>query len=172
MEFEVSHELDAPMDALELALMSPELASELLARVDSMQDISVQSSEVSEDVIARTWRFEAKAPLKILAAYDVTREMMIWDEVWEYNRKTHVASFHIVPRPGVDLDANWRKRIQSGGRYQLDPIGDGRTRRTVVGHMDIGLRMVGPMVERLAVSELRKAYAAEAEALLSLCSLV
>lgn len=172
MDFEVSHELDAPLDALELALMSPDLSSELLSRVDSMATIDVQSHEVSDERIARTWRYEAKAPLKILAAYDVTREMMIWDEVWTYDRTTHLASFHIVPRPGVDLDANWRKRVKSGGRYQLDPLSDGRCRRTVVGHMDIGLRMIGPMVERLAIAELRKAYAAEAEALLSLCSLV
>ena len=172
MEYDISHEIDAPLDALELALMSPDLASELLARVDSMAAIDVRAHEVSDARIHRTWRFEAKAPLKILSAYNVTREMMIWDEVWDYNRTTHVASYHIVPRPGVDLDANWRKRIQAGGRYQLDAIGDGRTRRAVVGHMDIGLRMIGPMVERLAIGELRKAYAAEAEALLSLCSLV
>jgi hypothetical protein len=172
MEYEISHELDVPIDALELALMSPDLASELLQRVDSMGAIDLKAHEVSDERIARTWRFEAKAPFKILAAYDITREMMIWDEVWEYNRATHVASFHIVPRPGVDLDANWRKRVSAGGRYQLDPLSDGRSRRTVVGHMDIGLRVVGPVIERLAIKELRKAYDAEAEALLSLCSLV
>ncbi len=172
MDFEVSHELDAPVDALELALMSPDLAAALLARVDSMRAIEVQSHEVSDQRITRTWRFEAKAPLKVLSAYEITREMMVWDEVWDYHRATHVASFHIVPRPGVDLEAPWRKRVSAGGRYQLDPLSDGRCRRTVVGHMTIDLRVVGPMVERLAVAELRKAYAAEAEALLGLCSLV
>ena len=172
MDFEVSHEIDAPLDTLELALMSPDLASELQRRVPSMAAITVQSHEVTDEQIQRTWRFEAKAPLKILSAYDVTREMMIWDEVWDYSRTTHIAEFHIVPRPGVDLDANWRKRIRSGGRYQLDPLSDGRCRRTVVGRMDIDLRMIGPVVERVAVAEMRKAYAAEAEALLSLCSLV
>ncbi len=172
MDFEISHELDAPIDAIELALMSPDLAGCLLERVDAMGAIDVREHEVSDTQFRRTWRFEAKAPLKILSAYDVTREMMIWDEVWEYDRTTHVASSHIVPRPGVDPDANWRKRLQSGGRYSLDRLGDGRARRTVVGHMKIGLRMIGPMVERIAVGELRKAYAAEAEALLSLCSLV
>ena len=172
MEYEISHELDAPLDALELALMSPDLATELLQRVDSMGSIDLTAHEVSEQRISRTWRFEAKAPFKLLEAYDITRDMMIWDEVWDYNRTTHVASFHIVPRPGVDLDANWRKRVRAGGRYQLDALSDGRSRRTVVGHMDIELRVVGPMIERLAIAEIRKAYAAEAEALLSLCSLV
>ncbi len=172
MDYEISHELDVPLDALELALMSPDLASELLARVDTMRSIDVQAHDVSAEEIARTWRFEAKAPFKALAQYNVTREMMIWDEVWAYSRTTHVATFHIVPRPGVDLDANWRKRISAGGSYQLDALSDGRTRRTVAGHMDIDLRMVGPVIERLAIAELRKAYAAEVEALLSLCSLV
>ena len=172
MEYEYSHELDARIDAVELALMSPDLAAELLSRVDSMAAIDVVSHDVTDDRISRTWRFEAKAPFKILSAYDVTREMMVWDEVWDYNRVTHVASFHIVPRPGVDPDAAWRERIDAGGKYQLDPLGDGRSRRTVIGHMPIGWRVIGPMVERLALAELRKAYAAEAEALQSLCSLV
>jgi hypothetical protein len=171
MRFDISHELDVPVDTLELALMSPELAARLAERVDSMDSIAVVSHEVSAESIKRVWRFQAKAPLRVLSAYQVTREMMIWDEVWSYDRKTHVASFHIVPRPGVDPDANWRKRIDAGGTYQLDPLADGRTRRSVSGQMSIDLTMIGPVVERVAVAELKKAYAAEADALASLCSL-
>jgi hypothetical protein len=171
MRYDISHELDAPVDALELALMSPDLAARLSERLDSMETIIVQSHEVSDDAIRRVWRFQAKAPLSILRSYQVTREMMVWDEVWSYDRKTHVARYHIVPRPGVDPDANWRKRVEAGGSYQLDPLADGRTRRTVSGQMAIDLKVIGPMVERLAIAELKKAYAAEADALTSLCSL-
>ena len=57
------------------------------------------------------------------------------------------------------------------GEYQLDPLADGRTRRTVRGDIRVDLKVIGPVVERIAVAELRRAFAAEALALGSLSTL-
>ena len=77
----------------------------------------------------------------------------------------------MVPRGEDAGDAPWRRHFSSEGSYHLEPLEDGRTRRTVRGEMAIHLKLIGKVVERIAVAELRKAYDAEAEALRTLCTL-
>jgi hypothetical protein len=171
VQFEFRHEIDAPLDALESALMSPELGPLLGDKVDFLESVDAREHDVESDEFRRIWHFQAKAPLKILRGYNVTRDMMMWDEHCTYRRQNHVGAWHVVPRAGIDPDANWRNRFSAKGTYQLDPIEDGRTQRTVNGDISVGLKLIGRVVERLAVAELRRAYDAEADALRSLCEL-
>lgn len=170
MQFEISHELDAPLDALELALMSPDLGPLLGHAMDNVESVQTVAHELDSGTFHRVWRFQARAPLKILRGYDITRDMMSWDEEWTYDKRDRSAAFAVVPRPTVDMDAPWRRHFEARGSYRLDPLSDGRTRRTVAGTIRIDLKLVGRLVERLAVAELEKAYEAEAGVLLSLCS--
>jgi len=168
VQFSISHELDMPIDAVELALMSPDLAAAFAERWDGVSDIDRIRHEVQGPRIERVWRCQARSPLKVLKGYEITRDMLTWEEHWTYERPDHSGSWYIVPRPGVDPDAAWRARFQMRGDYQLDPLADGRTRRTVRGDVRVDLKVVGSVVERIAVAELRKAFSAEAEALGSL----
>jgi hypothetical protein len=171
MQFEISHEFDAPLDAIELAMMSPELGPLLARNMGNLESVQAVEHAVGEGEFRRVWRFQARSPLKVLEAYNLTREMMIWEEHSVYQREAHTADWFVVPRPGHDPDAAWRKGFSNKGTYQLDPLSDGRTRRTVVGHFAIPLKLIGGMIERIAVAEVRKAYDAEADALRSLCFL-
>lgn len=160
-----------PIDAVELALMSPELASAFAERWDGVSAIERIEHEVEGDRIARIWRCQARSPLKVLKGYEITRDMLTWEEHWSYDRSDHQGRWHVVPRPGVDPDAPWRARFEMKGAYVLDPLTDGRTRRTVRGDVRVELKVVGAVVERVAIAELRKAFSAEADALGSLSTL-
>ena len=168
MRFEFSHEFDAPLDALELAVMSPELASRVGRGWDSIESVETVKHRLQEETFERVWRFQAKAPLKVLKGYDVTREMMAWHEHSTYQRREYTAEWSIVP---CDPAARWRDYFNANGTYQLDPLADGRTRRTVVGHLDIRVKMLGKVLARVALTEVKKAYEAEATALRALCEL-
>jgi hypothetical protein len=172
VRFEFTHEFDASVDVLELAFMSPDLGRLLGERMASIESVEPRMHDVGASEFRRVWRFQARAPLRILRGYEVTRDMMTWDEHCTYRLGGHEADWWVVPRPEVEPEAPWRRRFNAGGIYRLDPLEDGRTRRTVKGDITIGLALIGPMVERLAVAELRKAYDAEADVLRTLSSLV
>ena len=151
--------------------MSPALGPMLGEKLDMLESVHAQSHDVADDEFRRVWRFQARAPLKILSGYNITRDMMMWDEHTRYRLKKHMGEWHVVPRPGIDPDAPWRQSFSAKGTYQLDPLSDGRTRRTVAGDIFVKLKLIGKMVERVAIAEMRKMCAAEAEALEALCSL-
>lgn len=170
VHFSISHELDAPLDALELAILSPDLGPLLGDAMESLASVETRTHEVDGDRFHRVWRFQARAPLKALRGFSVTKEMMVWDERWTYRRSHHEATWSIWPRPDVEAEAPWRRHFQAEGKYHLDPLSDGRTRRTVSGDLKVALKVVGPLVERMALKELKRAYAEEAKLLLELCS--
>lgn len=171
MRFEFIHEFDAPLDALELAMMSPELGGTLARALDAIESIQVVEHELCDGVFRRVWRFQGRAPLELLSGREITRDMMTWDERSSYRLSEHSGEWHVVPRPDVDPDAGWRRHFRAEGRYLLDPLREGRTRRKVVGDLVVDVKVVGRVVERLALTELRKAYDAEAEALRALSTL-
>ena len=127
MRFDISHEFDVPLDALELAMMSPDLAAMMSRHWDGIESIKAVTHELSDDTFERVWCFQAKAPLKALQGYNVTREMMAWHEHSSYRRADHTAEWHIVPK---DPSARWREYFTAKGTSQLTPLADGRTRRT------------------------------------------
>ena len=169
MRFEFSHEFDAPLDALELAIMSPDLAGMLARHWSAIESVKTVSHNLQIDVFERVWRFQARAPLKLLQGYEVTREMLAWHEHVSYRRGDHSGAWRIVP---CDPSGRAKNYFAASGSYQLDPLEDGRTRRTVIGELKIRVKVVGKVLERVALAEVRKAYDAEADALRALCSLV
>jgi hypothetical protein len=171
VQFEIIHEFDAPLDAIELAMMSPDLAPRLLERMASLESVQPVKHDIDEREFRRVWRFQARAPLKILEGYNVTRDMMTWDEHSVYRLDEHRADWFVVPRGDAALDAPWRKHFSASGRYRLEPLPDGCTRRVVNGELTIHLKLIGAMVERIAMSEVRRTYDAEADALRALSSL-
>jgi hypothetical protein len=171
VQFEIHHEFDAPLDVIELAVMSPDLGPLLGHQLSSLESVEAISHTVDAREFRRVWRFQAKAPLKILKSYGVARDMMTWDEHSTYRLDDHTGDWYVVPRGDSTPEAPWRKHFRAAGTYHLDPLSDGRTRRTVIGDFDVQLKVIGAMVERIAIAELRKAYDAEAEALRTLCTL-
>jgi len=167
LHFEITHELDAPLDAVELAVLSPDLGA-MMARL--LQATNIASVETVEHSLAggelrRVLRFQANAPLAIFRGYDVAREAMSWEEESVYRMAEHASTWTVAPRE------QFRRYFRSSGTYRLERAPDGRTRRTVEGDIEIKAGVLSPLVCRMALVEVRKTYDVEAETLRRLSTL-
>jgi hypothetical protein len=171
VQFEISHEFDAPLDVVELALMSPDLGRLLADRFAQMESVQAIEHTVDGREFRRIWRFQAKVPLKALQGYRAPRELLNWDDHSSFRLDDHNGQWNVVPRGDGNPDASWRKRFRAAGSYHLARLEDGRTRRTIVGELEVSVKVVGTVLERGVLLELRKAYDAEADAIRSLCAL-
>ncbi len=169
MQFAISHDFDAPLESLEQAVMAQDLGPLFARQYEAIETVEALEHEVDEACFRRVWRFRAKAPLKVLSGLKISRQMLSWDEHSRYGRASHRATWHVIPQGDDSPRAHWRKHFNAAGSYQLDSLAAGRTRRTVKGELVVRPRLIGVLVERAAIAELRRAYAAEAAALRLLC---
>jgi hypothetical protein len=166
VRFEIIHELDAPLDAVELAVLSPELGPMMASELPSM----IEAVETVEHVLSggelrRVLRFQASAPLAIFRGYNVAREAMSWEERWVYRLAERSSTWSVAPRE------RYRRYFRSEGTYRLEAAPDGRTRRTVAGDIEVRFGLLSRLVERMALTEVKKTYDAEAATLRRLSTL-
>jgi hypothetical protein len=166
--FAIVHEFDIPLDALELAVLSPTLCPKLAQRLPNVESIQQKEHVLRDDRLERVWSYRANVRLPAFARAYVTPEMMAWDERYTYDIKKHTAEFQILPH----VKADWRKYFASSGSYVLTALDRGRTRRTVEGSVDLRFRLFRQVAEKLITSEVRKMFDAEAETLRDLATLV
>lgn len=172
MRFEITHEFDAPLDTVELAVLSPDLAT-MLSRTLAAQATgaaAIESVETVEHVLEdgtlrRVLRFQASAPFPILAGRAIGRDALSWREVSTYRLADHASTWAVEPKE------EWKRYFRGEGTYRLERCVNGRTRRTVVGDLEIRVAFLGRVVERLALAEVRKTYDAEASTLRALATL-
>ena len=170
MHFEIAHEIAAAVDAVELAMMAPELGPRIGRAVESLESIELCAHELAEGAFARVWRFQGRTPFRVLRPFRIRRDMMVWDEHASYRLDAHEGTWLIVPRGETAADAPWRAHFHAEGRYWLEPLDGGRTLRRVEGDIGVHFKLVGAIVERVAVGEIRRTYAAEAALLGELCA--
>lgn len=172
MHFEITHEFDIPLDALELAVISPDLVDKFGATARSkhagIQSITERSRSLKNGVLERVWHYQAHVRLPKFAQGYVTPEMTAWDEQSVYETGPHRGHWTIVP----NIKPAWRQYFSASGTYAIEPLGDGRSRRTVRGELELRVRVVRQVAERLIVSEVRKAFEAEAATLRDMATLV
>ena len=171
MRFEIVHEFDIPLDALELAVISPSLIVKLDATVRALaigiRGVTERSRTLRDGVLDRVWHYQASVLLPKFAQGHVTPEMTAWDEESVYDTRTHKGRWTIVP----NVKAEWRKFFAAKGTYALEALGDGRCRRVVRGDLELKVRVVRQVAERLIVGEVRKAFEAEAATLRAMATL-
>ena len=168
MHFEISHELDAPVDVIELAFLSPEMGRMLaLALAPGIESVETVLHEVEDGELRRTLRFQASAPLSIFKGVTVARDALCWETFAFYRLADHTSTWEVKPRE------QYRRYFRASGTYHLEAIPEGRTRRVVAGDLEIvvPVPMVGGLVERIALTEVRKTYDAEADTLRKLATL-
>lgn len=168
MQFEVVHEFDIPLDALELAVISPNLFQELSKRLHSIESVSQKEHVLTDTHLERLWSYRANVKIPSFATKYVTPEMCAWDEKSTYDIKKHVSEWTILPH----VKPEWRKMFTAKGTYALAQLGSGRTRRTVSGSIELRVPLVRPVAEKLIVGEVRKTFDAEADTLRDLATLV
>lgn len=168
MHFEIVHEFDIPLDALELAVISPNLCQKLASRLANAESIQQKTHLLKDDVLERVWSYRANVRLPHFARAYVTPEMMAWDERSVYSIRKHTAEWNIVPR----VKPEWRKFFDSSGTYALTALDSGRTKRTIAGSIELRAPVLRQVAEKLIVAEIKKTWDAEAETLRDLATLV
>lgn len=168
MHFEIVHEFDIPLDALELAVISPSLCQKLAHRLPNMESIQQKEHVLKDDRLERVWSYRANVRLPTFARAYVTPEMMAWDERSTYDIKKHTSDWTITPR----VKPEWRKYFAGSGSYVLTSLDSGRTKRTVHGVVELRVPVLSQVAEKLIVSEVKKVFDAEAETLRDLATLV
>jgi hypothetical protein len=172
VHFEITHEFDIPRDALELAVISPSLIDKLAAKATKLrvgiERITERSRSLEDGVLERVWHYQANVHIPTFARGYITREMCAWDERIVYQMNRHVGRWTIVP----NVKPAWREHFSSTGTYELEPLGGGRSRRVIKGELELRVRLVRQVAERLIVSEVRKAFDAEAATLRDIATLI
>lgn len=168
MHFEITHEFDIPLDALELAVISPTLCTKLALRLSNMEKLQQKEHVVQGDRVERVWSYRANVRVPEFAKAYVTPEMMAWDERSLYDIKKHASEWTILPR----VKPEWRKFFDAKGTYELTALDSGRTKRTVVGSIELRVPVLRQVAEKLIVGEVKKTFDAEAETLRDLATLV
>jgi len=172
VHFEILHEFDIPADALELAVISPDLVAKFGATARALKvgilAITERKRRFDKGVLERVWHYQANVRVPKFAHGYVTPEMTAWDEESTYETATHRGRWSIVP----NVKPEWRQYFSATGTYSIEPLGDGRSRRAVRGDLDLRVRVVRTVAERLIVAEVRKAFEAEAATLRDMATLV
>ncbi len=171
MKFEVIHEFDIPVDALELAVLSPNLFNALAPRLSS--ETRIESVEQREHVLlngklVKCWSYRANIRIPAFAAKYVTPDMCAWEEYSSYDLETHTAAWRIKP----SVKPEWAELFESTGTYVLEARAGGRALRRVEGTLELRVPLVRAVAERLILGEVRKTFDAEAETLRELATLV
>ena len=167
MQFEINHEFDIPLDAIELAVLSPRLIDQLAPRLPDMETVTQASHAIVDGVLSREWTFAANVKIPDFARPYVTKDMLRWDERTTYSLKKHESSWSIVPR----VKPEWQKFFRAEGTYSLVPRGNGSA-RVVRGELELVVPIVRAVAERLILGEVRKIFDAEAATLRELATLV
>jgi len=172
VHFEIAHEFDIPTDALELAVISPALVDKFGAKVQKLrmgiEKVTERSRSLKDGVLDRVWHYQVNVKIPAFARDYVTREMCAWDEHAVYEMGKHRGHWTIVP----NVKPEWRKYFESAGTYRIESLGDGRSRRVVHGELELRVRVVRQVAERLIVGEVKKAFEAEAATLRDMATLI
>jgi hypothetical protein len=168
LRFEIVHDFDIPLDALELAVLSPSLVDRLAEKLPSIGKVSQKEHKLEGGKLERVWSYQANVKIPSFAQSYVSREMLAWDEHSTYELKTHASAWSIVP----NIKPEWRKYFHASGSYELVSTPGGGTKRVVRGELDLKVPVVGQMAERMIVNEVRKTFDAEAATLHDLATLV
>jgi hypothetical protein len=94
--------------------------------------------------------------------------MCAWDEQSVYEMRSHEGKWTIVP----NIKLEWRRHFSAEGTYAVEALGGGRSRRLVTGEVELRVRVVRQVAERLIVAEVKKAFEAEAATLREMATLI
>lgn len=167
MRFEISHDFDAPLDTVELAVLSPHLGEKLGAALaqTKIESVATIEHDLKDGTLRRVLQFQASAPFAFLKSYAIPKDAMSWQERTTYTIAEHASRWSVHPKE------QYSRYFRSEGTYKLTMLPDGRTRRTVVGELSVNVPVLGAIIERAALSEVKRTYDAEADSLKQLTTL-
>jgi hypothetical protein len=169
VHFEIAHEFDIPLDALELAVISPTLVDKLGPKLNKsgIEAVRQKAHTLMNGVLDRVWHYQANVRIPQFARGYVTREMCAWDEHSTYDLKAHKSTWTISP----NVKPEWQRYFEAKGTYAIVPLGNGRAKRVVEGELELKVPVVRQVAERMIVNEVKKTFEAEAATLREMATL-
>jgi hypothetical protein len=172
VHFEITHEFDIPLDALELAVISPSLVDKLGPKLVTaklgIESLKQNAHALKDGVLDRVWHYQANVKIPAFARGVITREMCAWDEHSVYDLRRHESEWTIQP----NIKREWHKYFVAKGTYAIVPMGEGRAKRVVKGDLEVRVPVVRQVAERMIVNEVKKTFEAEAATLRDMATLV
>ncbi len=167
MHFDIVHEFDIPLDALELAVLSPDLAEKLAPHLPNVATLTQKEHDLHDGILERVWAFHPSVRVPAFARDYVSEDMMRYEERSTYTLNTHQATWQVIPQ----VRPQWQKYFHASGTYGLEAIDGGRTRRVVGGDLKLEVPVIGPVAERMILAEVRRIFDAEAKTIRDLATL-
>lgn len=162
MYFQVEHVFDAPVEAVEAAMLHPDYPAFLRTHHDVVSGISPQSREDDGVQLRRRIHiaplpaFEHIGPKKVPPHWFEFIEESVWDK---HQRRLVFAH--------VPIAEQVRSRLSTRGESVLERLADGRTRRRTsaeiqVKNLPFMLRPFSPVAEQLLSREAKRMIDSEA----------
>ena len=155
MEFQLEHTFDAPLEAVETAMIDPAFLES--TRLPDVGPPKVLSRDEDGDTVTLRVSYHYTGSLNSLARRVLSTNDVAWVQETVLDRSTHRTTFTVIPKVHPD-------RFECGGVMQLTVV-DGKTKRTIDGEVKIKVPLFGSRGERLIVPGLRNRMNREAELL-------
>ena len=155
MEFQLEHTFDAPIDAVEAAMIDPTFLES--TRLPDVGPPKVLSREEDGDTVTLRVSYHYTGSLNSLARRVLSTNDVAWVQETVLDRSTHRTTFTVIPKVHAE-------RFDCGGVMQLTTT-DTTTKRTIDGELKIKVPLFGSRGERLIVPGLRNRMNREAELL-------
>jgi hypothetical protein len=168
MQVTLSHDFEIPLDTLELAFLSPDLAERMGTHLRHIDAVTQKEHKVVAGRMERVLVFQPNVTVPPFARRFLTREMTAWDERVVYDLRRHRGDWSVEPH----VKPEWRRYVRVAGSYELIALSEDRTRRVLEATVMLAVPVVRGAAERLIAAELARTFEAEAAALKDLGILV
>ena len=155
MEFHLEHSFDAPLEAVEEAMVNPLFLEG--TRLPDVGPPTVLSREEDGDTVTLSVSYHYTGSLDSLARRVLRADDVTWVQETKLNRATHRTTFTVTPKVHAE-------RFECGGAMQLTEAGNG-TERVIDGELKIKVPLFGRRAEGLILPGLRSRMTREAELL-------
>jgi hypothetical protein len=155
MEFHLEHSFDAPLDAVESAMVDPVFLEG--TRLPDVGPPQVLSREDDGDTVTLRVSYHYTGSLDSMARRVLRTDDVVWVQETRLARKTHRSTFAVIPKVHAD-------RFECGGEMRLTETG-GVTERVIDGELKIKVPLFGKRAEGLILPGLRSRMSREAELL-------
>jgi hypothetical protein len=144
MDFEIVHTFDAGREAVERAMLDPQLAPFLLEHMTLVRHIELLERKDDGAAVVRRVRYVPVPVISRIGAMQVKPEWMSWTEESRFDPRVHRVDFENVPQvPGV------AEVMEQRGVIRFEEAGPGKCRRTIRGSLRIKMPLVGRIVEKV-----------------------
>ncbi|MGH9013291.1 MAG: DUF2505 family protein [Acidimicrobiia bacterium] len=145
MNFRIEQRVDAPVDAVEAALLDAAFVA-ATADLPKIGGAQLLEQRRDGDRVHQRVRYRFTGELSAAVTAVVDRDRLTWVDDAEHDLGAHRSEHRIV-------SDHYRDRLQASYAARLGPDGGG-TRRVVSGSVNVRMPLVGGRVERAIVSGL------------------